>query len=556
MSEKGIFPESGTAVPDNRPPAQIEGEEDGTSREIRSDESKKEDDTPVIGKRDIKGFKWAMAVFAILASTFLFALDTTVVADIQSHIINSVGEFEKFSWLGSAFVLPAATLQLPWAKAYSLFNIKWLYLADVTVFEIGSAISGAAPTMDALIVGRAIAGVGGCGMYLGSLSFLSVATTPKERPMYLSLVTPVWGLGTVLGPIVGGAFADSAVGWRWGFYVNLLIFVVLAPSILFILPSLNFSPNLNFKQKLVKFDWLSLVLFVGWGIAFIMALQFGGTVYAWESASEIILWVFTGVLAIAFVLSHIFHPFIDAENRYYPAHMLRNRKLGVLQLATFAAPGAVYVPIYYLPLYFQFARGDSAVDAAVRLLPFVFMVVAMSIINGALTSKLGYIFPWFLAGGLLSVAGGALMFTVSHETSNSAIYGYSVVLGLGGGCLLMSAFGCVAAVIEEEDVFNAVGVLSIAQGLGIVFFVSTSGIIFQNLRINYIKPLLPPGFTGHTSGILAGSSSPEYQTFSEEVRDAISQAIVTAMSRVYTLSIAAGSLTVLSSFLLGGSKVE
>ncbi|KAH7024955.1 major facilitator superfamily domain-containing protein [Microdochium trichocladiopsis] len=510
----------------------------------------------VIGERDIKGVRWALAIFAILSSTFLFALDTTVVADIQPYIIQSVGEFQKFPWLGSAFVLPAATLQLPWAKAYSMFNVKWLYFANVTLFEIGSAISGAAPTMNALIVGRAIAGVGGCGMYIGGLTYLSVLTTPRERPFYVSLVTPVWGLGTVLGPLIGGAFAESHVGWRWGFYINLFLYAAVVPSMLFILPGLNFMPKLTTLQKLAKFDWLGLSIFVGWGISFVMAMQFGGTVYAWNSPSEIILWVFSGVLIVAMVLSHIYHPFIDAENRQYPAHLLKNLKLGALQYATFAGPAAVYIPIYYLPLYFQFARGETAVQAAVRLLPLVFMVVALSIISGALTTKVNYIFPWFFVGGILTVVGGALMSIVTLATSNPAIYGYTVILGLGGGCLLMSAFGCASAVIAETDVIDAIGVLSLAQGLGIVFFVSAAGIVFQNLGQQYIAPILPADFAGRPDGILAGNSSPDYQSFSPDVRALIGEAIVSAMGRVYILSIAAGALTVLASLLIIRTKVH
>ena len=128
--------------------------------------------------------------------------DIFQVADIQPNIIRSLGEFEKFPWLATAYAIPGTVLVLIQSKLYGLFNIKWFYLGFVVLFEIGSAISGAAPTMDALIVGRMIAGVGGCGMYVGSLTFFSVVTTPKERPMYISLITPVWGIGTVLGPIV------------------------------------------------------------------------------------------------------------------------------------------------------------------------------------------------------------------------------------------------------------------------------------------------------------------------------------------------------------------
>lgn len=345
------------------------------------------------------------------------------------------------------------------------------------------------------------------------------------------------------------------MGWRWGFYINLFIFVVVAPVMIFILPSLNFAPTLSLAEKLGRLDWLGLLLFAGWCISLIMALQFGGTVYDWDSPSEIILWVFVGVLAIAFVLSHRFHPLIGADDRLYPAHMLRNWKLGILQFATFAAPGAVYIPIYYLPLFFQFARGETPVEAAVRLLPFVSMIVVFSVLNGFFMSRLGYYMPWFLAGGALSVIGGSLMLTVEESTSTSAIYGYSVILGIGGGCFLMSAFGCVSAVVGESDVFNAIGVMSVAQALGIVFFVSAAGLIFQNLGASYIRPHLPANYSGPVHGILAGSTSPQYLEFPERLRAEIGRAIVASMGKLYTLTIAGSGITTVLSPFLGVSIV-
>ncbi|KAL9043780.1 MAG: hypothetical protein Q9214_003040, partial [Letrouitia sp. 1 TL-2023] len=133
---------------------------------------------------------------------------------------------------------------------------------------------------------------------------------------------------------------------------------------LLLLPSLNFAPDLSTKQKLAKLDWLGLLVLVGWSMSFFMGLVFGGIVYAWDSYSEIILWVFVGVLTIGFVLAYKFHPFISVEDRLYPGHILRNWKLGILQVAIFSAPAAVFIPIYYIPLFFQFARGETPVMAA------------------------------------------------------------------------------------------------------------------------------------------------------------------------------------------------
>jgi MFS family permease len=100
-----------------------------------------------------------------------------------------------------------------------MFNMKWLFIISLILFEGGSAICGAAPNMVAIIVGRAIAGVGGAGVYVGGLTYISVLTTPHERPLYLAILMSVWGFGNVLGPIIGGSFAVSSATWRWGFYI-------------------------------------------------------------------------------------------------------------------------------------------------------------------------------------------------------------------------------------------------------------------------------------------------------------------------------------------------
>ena len=164
--------------------------------------------------RDVHGIKWVFAVASVLASTFLFALDNTIVADIQPAIIKNFGEVNKLPWLAVAFLVAAAGTNLVWGKIYGQFDAKLLYLFSVFLFEAGSAICGAANKMNVLIFGRALCGLGGVAMYCGVMTLLSVTTTEHERPMYIGLTGVTWGLGTVLGPIIGGAFVESSVGWR------------------------------------------------------------------------------------------------------------------------------------------------------------------------------------------------------------------------------------------------------------------------------------------------------------------------------------------------------
>ena len=137
----------------------------------------------------------------MLSTTFLFALDNTIVADIQPSVLEDFGDVELLPWIGTGFALGNMTI-LTWGRAYGVFNIKWIYIFNILLFEIGSAVCGAAPDMNALIIGRIVAGVGGSGLYSGTLTYVSVLTSPSEKPAYIAGSTVMWGLGSVLGPVV------------------------------------------------------------------------------------------------------------------------------------------------------------------------------------------------------------------------------------------------------------------------------------------------------------------------------------------------------------------
>jgi MFS family permease len=269
--------------------------------------------------------------------------------------------------------------------------------------------------MNALIVGRVLAGVGGTGIYVGVMTLLSVNTVPRERPWYLSFVGLFWGIGTVLGPVIGGAFAQSKATWRWAFYINLLVGAVFAPVYLFLIPS--YYPRGDGDEKtaaarfrvLKDFDVVGTILSVGAITALIMAINLGGALYAWKSAQIIALFVVAFALFIILGFQQVYCLGTRPTTRLFPVHFLRNWN-AVLLFATAAASNtAGFVPIYYLPLYFQFSRGDDSIQAAVRLLPLIFVICATILMNGHLMARLSYFQPWYVVGSAVALVGAVLM---------------------------------------------------------------------------------------------------------------------------------------------------
>jgi MFS family permease len=136
----------------------------------------------------LTSLQWALVVAGTLSSIFLYSLDNTVVADVTPAAVNAFGDVLKLPWLSVGFLLGGIGVVLPLGRVFGLFDAKWLYVASCVVFNVGSAVCAAAPSMDALIVGRVLAGAGGNGMYLGVMTLLSGNTSDRERPGYLSFV--------------------------------------------------------------------------------------------------------------------------------------------------------------------------------------------------------------------------------------------------------------------------------------------------------------------------------------------------------------------------------
>ncbi|KAL8886464.1 MAG: hypothetical protein Q9215_005838 [Flavoplaca cf. flavocitrina] len=444
---------------------------------------------------------------------------------------------------------------MPYGKFYNLFNAKWVYIASFVLFQASSALCGGAPNMTAEIIGRVFASTGGNGMYLGLLTLISVNTTDKERPAWISLSGLVWGMGTVLGPVVGGGF--ELYNWRWAFYINLLFAAILAPIYLFLIPSFDPCPGVSVAGRLAEFDFLGSLLSIGAIVCLIMGINFGGVL-----GPIIALFVISGALFIVFAIQQVFTIFTTEDNRLFPVHLVQRKEPILLFIAGASGGAAIYLVLYYIPLYFQFTRGDSAIKAAVRLLPFVFILSAMVLSNGFFMAKFGRYTPWYIVGSIVMMIGSVLLLKSTDEeaakidvnTSASAIYGYEVMVAFGAGSFVQASFSVIQTIVTPAEMSYGITLMLVAQLSGLTLSLSVAGAVFLNLATNDLNFILTDVPKQEIQQLVSGTSNALFSSLPDDIRYQALEIIVNALRRTYIGGYAAAAAALICAILMNHRK--
>jgi MFS family permease len=243
------------------------------------------------------------------------------------------------------------SFQLFFGKLYTFYSLKWTFLAAIGIFEVGSLICGMAQTSAILIVGRAVAGIGCSGIFSGGLIILAHSVELRLRPLFTGIVAAMYGVASVIGPILGGLFTESRLTWRWCFYINLPVgaIAVLIIMALFTPPARKQLESLTFKEKLAKFDLPGTFCLIPSVVSLLLALQWGGAKYKWKSGTIVGLLVTAAVLAVAFVVVQIF----KKDNGTLPPRIICQRSIACGALYSFCIGSCFFMLIYYVSCLHQ-----------------------------------------------------------------------------------------------------------------------------------------------------------------------------------------------------------
>ncbi|MFE2143383.1 MDR family MFS transporter [Streptomyces sp. NPDC059456] len=403
----------------------------------------------------------------IMLGVLLAALDQTIVGTALPTIVADLGGGDHMSWVVTSYLLAETVATVLVGKFGDLFGRKLVFQISAIVFITGSFLCGLASNMSLLILWRGVQGVGAGGLMVTSMALIADVVPLRERGKYQGAIGAVFGVATVIGPLLGGLFTDHLT-WRWAFYVNVPIAILVVFAAARTIPSVRATGG-------TRIDYAGIALVAVGSSALILATSWGGNEYAWDSAVIIGLFV-TGVLALAL--------FCLAETRaaepMLPMRLFRNPVFTVCSVLSFVVGFAMLGAMTFLPTYLQFVDGDSATVSGVRTLPLVIGLLIASVFSGNVTSKTGRyrIFP--IAGCLVMGIGLYLLSRMGPGTAAWLESLYMFVLGAGIGLCMQVLTIAVQNTVDYADLGTATSGVTFFRTLGSSFGTAVFGTIYAN----------------------------------------------------------------------------